>query len=147
MNQLCQQRRDGAQCEAVLWDLAGGETLAVLDHGKAVVNAVATIEAGGRTLIVTGATDGLRVWDSHGRLVTHRDDVGRVQALACGHRDDTPVVVAGHGREVHVWEVDGMAVRQHFVFPQDVRAVAVEPGGDIAIGFDSDVGVWSRGAR
>ncbi|MFF7636506.1 hypothetical protein ACFZB9_25650 [Kitasatospora sp. NPDC008050] len=112
------------------------------------VAGVATVQLDGRPVAVTGTSDGLlRVWDLAtaaplGEPVTVAEDW--LTAVAAGVLDSRPVLVAGgEDGTVRTWDLATRApLGPDLVLPLGVTALAVAPGGRLAVGFGWEVAVF-----
>ncbi|MET8623868.1 hypothetical protein ABZW30_08975 [Kitasatospora sp. NPDC004669] len=138
-----------------VWDVATGEQVgellfgAELDGCELGESGVATAVVDGRTLAVSSGDDwAVRVWDVGAGERVGEPLTGhgaRVWAGAAMVMDGRTLAVTGsEDGTVRLWD---LAVREQvgspLVFPSPVRALAVAPGGQLVVGFGSEVAALS----
>jgi WD40 repeat protein len=110
--------------------------------------ALAVAEVQGRAVAVTSGDDGtVRVWD-----LTTQEQIGTALGNRCrgarmaaaGTVNGRPVLATSgrDDRAVCLHDVEtGRRMRPDLVFPEQVRAVAFAPGGELVVGFGTEVAV------
>jgi WD40 repeat protein len=135
-------------------DLREGRRLRLPEVGvfrlPAQIGALTVAEVGGRTLILAGVGDSLRLIDpATGRHIgpLPAGHSGAMEAMATGVAHGRPVVVTG-GQDgtVRVWPLDvGRQLPKNpiavLAFPSAVSAVAMAEDGRLAVGFGHEVAV------
>ncbi|MFI6286046.1 WD40 repeat domain-containing protein [Streptomyces sp. NPDC051018] len=130
-----------------IWDLESGGTTRALRHESGVQH-MAVIASPVRPLVLTSLHDTLHVWDpATGEHMGSVDTGVTVCAMSAAEIDGRPLVATGSsGRTVRLW--DAMTCRQvgsTLTVPEEIGAVALTPGGRLAVAFGPDIALLSRG--
>ena len=93
--------------------------------------------------LVSGASDGIRVWDLKARKLISTERVGRITSVAFSHGDDR--IIAGGRDGLFLWErvgtTFGAAVKLH---DGDVYSVAFHPAGvQVVVGGRDGLRLWN----
>lgn len=117
---------------------------AVLEHGGAV-NSIAALREKETTTIITGASDGVRLWSlERAEVLRTLEGPGRaVSSVAIG---PTLAAAGGDDGAINVWTTkDGAIVRRLQGVPNGVTAIALSEGPEaklVAGGQDGELRMW-----
>ncbi|MBW8796667.1 MAG: hypothetical protein JF597_24615 [Streptomyces sp.] len=132
----------GVTEEGRVWDLTASRWTGVQPQQRGAL-ALATL--GDRSVVLTGhRAEAVHLWDlATGELLAPplTGHTGRVAAGATGTLDGRPVVVAGGGRTVWMWDASTGRQTGTYAFPSRVRGLAVAPDGRLVVGFGADMAV------
>ncbi|OIJ64980.1 hypothetical protein WN71_026230 [Streptomyces mangrovisoli] len=132
----------GVTGEGRVWDLTASRWIGVQPRQRGAL-ALETL-AGRDVLLTSCGAEGVHLWDlATGELLAPplTGHAGEVRAGATGTLDGRPVVVAGAGRTVWMWDASsGQQLGAH-AFPSRVGGLTMAPDGRLVVGFGADLAV------
>ncbi|GAV37632.1 WD domain, G-beta repeat [Streptomyces acidiscabies] len=135
----------GVTREGRVWDLAESRWTGV-QPGQRGALALEMLE-GRSALLTSHGTEAVHLWDLATGELLAPPLTGHTRGLsagAIGTLDGRPVVVAGGGRTVWMWDARTGRQIGAYAFPSRVRGLAVAPDGRLVVGFGADMAVLAH---
>lgn len=130
-----------------IWDLESGGTTRILRHEREV-DRLAVVASSARPLVITACHDALHVWDpATGEHLGSVDTGDTIRAMSAAEIDGRPLVATGgYKRTVRLWDAATCEqVGSTLTVPEETGALALTPGGRLAVAFGADIALLSRG--